>query len=46
MPLKIEDENIDRLAEMLAARLHTTKTEAVKIALENELGRLKSACPS
>jgi antitoxin VapB len=45
MPLNIEDESIDQLAEKLAARLRTNKTEAVRIALENELRRIDEAVP-
>ena len=45
MPLNIEAESIDQLAEKLAARLHTTKTEAVRKALENELRRIDEAVP-
>jgi len=36
---------IDQLAEKLAARLRTTKTEAVRTALENELRRIDEAVP-
>ncbi|MFO1084034.1 MAG: type II toxin-antitoxin system VapB family antitoxin [Reyranellaceae bacterium] len=45
MPLIIPDENVDRLAEALAHRLRLTKTEAVKVALENELNRRDRAVP-
>ncbi len=43
MPLNIRDEAVNRLAGELAARLNTTKTEAVKRALENELRHLDEA---
>jgi len=45
MPLNIRSEEVNRLAEKLAARTHTNKTEAVKLALENELRRLEAAVP-
>ena len=45
MPLSIRSPDVDRLAETLAARRHTTKTAAVKLALENELRRLDAALP-
>lgn len=45
MPLHIRDEEVNRLAERLAARKGLNKTEAVKIALENELYRLDQAVP-
>ena len=45
MPLNIRSEAVNQLAERLAARTHTTKTEAVKTALENELQRLDKAIP-
>jgi antitoxin VapB len=45
MPLNIRDEVVNQLAEKLAARKHTNKTEAVRIALENELRRLDEAIP-
>jgi len=45
MPLNIRDENVNRLAEKLAAKRRTNKTEAVKAALENELRRLDQAMP-
>ena len=40
MPLNIRSEEVNRLAETLAARKHINKTDAVKQALENELRRL------
>ncbi len=45
MPLNIRSEEVNRLAEKLAARAHVNKTEAVKLALENELRRLDEALP-
>ncbi len=45
MPLNIRSEEVNRLAETLAARRHTNKTAAVKLALENELRRIDAALP-
>jgi len=45
MPLNIRSEEVNRLAERLAARKGLNKTEAVKLALENELRRLEEAVP-
>lgn len=45
MPLNIRSEEVNRLAEMLAARTRTTKTDAVKLALQNELHRIEQAIP-
>ncbi len=45
MPLNIRSEEVNRLAEKLAARKHINKTDAVKQALENELRRLDQALP-
>ena len=45
MPLNIRSEEVNRLAETLAERLHVTKTEAVRHALESELRRLDAAVP-
>ena len=45
MPLNIRSEEVNRLAERLAARVHSNKTEAVKMALENELRRLDVSEP-
>ncbi|MFZ1889560.1 MAG: type II toxin-antitoxin system VapB family antitoxin [Candidatus Binataceae bacterium] len=45
MPLNIRNETVNRLARRLAARKHINKTEAVKLALENELRRLDKAPP-
>jgi antitoxin VapB len=41
MPLNIKDEGTNRLAEKLAARVHSTKTAAVKLARRNELDRVE-----
>ena len=43
MPLNIRNEEINRLAQKLAARKHLSKTDAVKLALENELRRTDKA---
>jgi antitoxin VapB len=45
MPLNIRNEEVNRLAEKLAGRRRVTKTEAVKLALENELRRQEQATP-
>jgi len=45
MPLNIRSQEVNRLAEQLAARKGLNKTEAVKLALENELRRLDEAVP-
>jgi antitoxin VapB len=45
MPLNIRSEEVNRLAERLAARTRLNKTDAVKLALENELRRLEEAVP-
>jgi antitoxin VapB len=45
MPLNIRSEIVNQLARKLAARKHLNKTEAVKVALENELRRLDEARP-
>jgi len=45
VPLNIRNEAVNQLAEKLAARKHTSKTDAVKTALENELHRLDEAVP-
>ena len=39
MALNIRNRQVDMLAEKLATRRRVTKTEAVRIALENELRR-------
>ena len=45
MSLNIRSEEVDRLAERLAARAGLNKTDAIKRALENELRRLEEASP-
>jgi len=45
MALNIRSEAVNLLAERLAARKHINKTDAVKLALENELRRLDEALP-
>lgn len=45
MPLNIRNEEVNQLAEKLATRKHINKTEAVKLALKNELRRLDEALP-
>lgn len=45
MPLNIRSEDVNRLAEELARIKRTTKTEAVRIALEGELRRAAEAVP-
>ncbi len=45
MPLSIRNEVVNRLAETLAARAGLTKSDAVRMALENELRRLDEAVP-
>ncbi len=45
MPLNIRSETVNALAEELAARTHTSKTEAVRQALEGELRRLDADVP-
>lgn len=45
MPLNIRNEHVNHLAEALAERLRLTKTEAVRVALENELQRLDRSIP-
>ncbi len=45
MPLNIRNEQVNQLAEKLASRKNINKTEAVKLALENELRRLDDALP-
>ncbi|MGH1574028.1 type II toxin-antitoxin system VapB family antitoxin [Methylobacterium sp. P31] len=41
MPLNIRSEEVNQLAEKLASRAGVSKTEAVRIALTNELERRK-----
>ncbi len=45
MPLNIRNEQVNQLAEKLAAQKRVNKTEAVRIALENELRRSNEALP-
>jgi antitoxin VapB len=45
MPLNIRSDEVNRLAEMLAARTRQNKTEAVKQALQNELRRIDEKRP-
>jgi antitoxin VapB len=45
MALNIRSETVNRLAGKLAERKHISKTDAVRIALENELRRLDEAVP-
>ena len=45
MPLNIRNEEVNRLASKLATRRGVNKTNAVKLALENELRRLDEAVP-
>jgi antitoxin VapB len=45
VPLNIRNETVNQLARKLAARKHLNKTEAVKVALENELRRIEEALP-
>jgi len=45
MPLSIRSEEVNRLAQALADRRKVTKTEAVKIALENEMRRVEGQIP-
>ena len=45
MSLNIRSEAVNHLAESLAARTGTTKTDAVARALRNELQRLDDATP-
>ena len=45
MALNIRREEVNQLAEKLAVRKGINKTEAVKLALENELQRLDQTVP-
>jgi antitoxin VapB len=45
MALNIRNEAVHQLAKRLAVRTHLNTTEAVKLALENELRRLDDALP-
>ncbi|GJE73139.1 type II toxin-antitoxin system VapB family antitoxin [Methylorubrum podarium] len=43
MPLNIRSEEVNRLAEKLASQARVSKTEAVRMALSNELQRRESS---
>lgn len=45
MPLNIRSDEVNRLAAKLAARKRVSKTDAVRIALENELRRAEDEIP-
>ena len=45
MPLNIRNEEVNVLAERLAARRHVSKTAAVKLALEHELANDDAKLP-
>ena len=45
MPLNIRSREVDELATRLATRLGTTKTEAVRLALTNEIARAEPIPP-
>ena len=45
MALNIRSEAVNRLARKVAERKHISKTDAVRVALENELRRLDEALP-
>lgn len=45
MPLNIRNEEVNQLAEELARRKRVNKTDAVKLALRNELRRIDEAVP-
>ena len=45
MPLNIRSEEVNQLAETLASRAGVSKTEAVRIALENEIARRSRRAP-
>jgi antitoxin VapB len=45
MPLNIRSEAVNQLADRLAARIRTSKTDAVRTALQNELHRLDAPMP-
>jgi antitoxin VapB len=45
MPLNIRSEEVNQLAERLAAHTRLNKTQAVKRALENELQRVERKLP-
>jgi antitoxin VapB len=45
MPLNIRSEEVNRLATELAAKRRISKTDAVKMALENELRQIGDSVP-
>lgn len=45
MPLNIRSEAVNKMAEALAARMASSKTDAVARALRNELQRIDDATP-
>jgi hypothetical protein len=45
MPRNIRNEEVNRLAEQLAAIKHVTKTDAVMLALKQELRRALETVP-
>ncbi|MGC1343406.1 MAG: type II toxin-antitoxin system VapB family antitoxin [Candidatus Binataceae bacterium] len=45
MPLNIRNEVVNQLAKKLAACKHISKTDAVKLALENELRHMNELLP-
>lgn len=45
MPLNIRSEEVNRLADKLASLARVSKTEAVRLALANELERRDRAVP-
>ena len=45
MPLNIRDEQVNRLAQLVAERRRVTKTEAVRQALQRDLAALDQDTP-
>jgi antitoxin VapB len=45
VPLNIRSEEVNQLAETLASRAGVSKTEAVRIALKNEIARRSRSVP-
>jgi antitoxin VapB len=45
VPLNIRSEEVNQLAETLASRAGVSKTEAVRIALKNEIARRSRRVP-
>ncbi len=45
MPLNIRSEAVNQLAQTLAARIRVSKSDAVRLALVNELRRIDEATP-